>query len=165
MKADIGYILCGSLLDYQTGKVITRINVPGILKRNNNDRKAVAQIRDDWEKYDIWVTWNGKMFDVPYLITRLAKWKERPLVKQKHIDLMYYARRPFLNLHSSRLDAVAKFLKSPNQKTPLDLDTWSDAASGDRKALALVVEHCEADVRVLGDVYEHLKGAVATIHR
>ena len=166
LKGNFGKLLCSCTLDYHSGQITTHLWRPGFIgRRLTDDRKVAVATRDLWERFDVWGAWNGKMFDLPFLNTRLQRWGERILHKQKHIDLMYYARRPFLTLHSSRLDAVAKFLQSPNQKTPLDPETWILADAGDRQALSRVREHCEADVRVLRDVYNRLKPHIQIIHR
>lgn len=66
---------------------------------------------------------------------------------------------------SSKLVNVQKFFKTADSKTDVDWDTWNLASMGDEKAMDYVVEHCEADVLVLRDVFNHLKPLVRTIHR
>jgi len=76
---------------------------------------------------------------------------------------MYYASGQAMRLPGRRLDLVAKFFHCENQRTPLTPETWADAAAGDKRAMREVVEHCEADVLVLRDVWEHLAPFVSKI--
>lgn len=134
--------------------------------RNLRDqKKLVIAIRDEIERYNGVVTWNGKLHDIPLLNAFLRKFNERPVKPQFHIDMMYYARGGSLKIGSSKLVNVQKYFGLSNEKTDLDWETWQDAGSGDTKALDYVVEHCEADVEVLREVYWHLVPMVANVHR
>lgn len=131
-----------------------------------DDSRLAVAIRDELELADHWVTWNGKLFDIPFLNARLLKAGERPIRTDiKHTDLMYYSRGQFVRIGSSKLDNVSKFVDSPNRKTPLEWETWQLAGLGDRKCMDLVVEHCEADVLVTRDVFAHLKPHIRNVHR
>lgn len=44
-----------------------------------DDSRLVVAVRDELEQADLWVTWNGKLFDVPFLNARLLKAGERPV--------------------------------------------------------------------------------------
>jgi len=131
-----------------------------------DDSRLAVAIRDELEKVDTWVTWNGKLFDVPFLNARLLKAGERPLRSDiKHIDLMYYSRGQFVRIGSSKLENVSKFVNSPHRKTPLDWETWQLAALGDKTAMDAIAEHAVADVLVLRDVFAHLRPYVRIVHR
>jgi uncharacterized protein YprB with RNaseH-like and TPR domain len=131
-----------------------------------DDSRLAAAIRDELEKVDTWVTWNGKLFDVPFLNARLLKAGERPLRSDvKHIDLMYYSRGQFVRIGSSKLENVSKFVNSPHRKTPIDWETWQLAALGDRQAMDAIAEHAVADVLVLRDVFAHLRPYIRIVHR
>lgn len=131
-----------------------------------DDGPLVVAVRDHLEQADHWVTWNGKLFDIPFLNARLLKAGERPLRSDiKHTDLMYYSRGQFVRIGSSKLDNVSKFVDSPNRKTPLEWDTWQLAGMGDKDAMEEVVEHNRADVLVTRDVFAHLKPHIRNVHR
>lgn len=167
LSASWGRILCASFADL-TGKAKTfRGDAPRFKGRNLvDDSKLVVAIRDELEKADMIMDWNGKLHDVPLLNARLALAGERPLRlgekngATRHVDLMWYAGGSSMKIGGRRLDTVAKFFKCDNQKTPLDGETWQLAAAGDRKAMNLVVEHCEADVLVLRDVFPNLAAGI-----
>jgi len=131
-----------------------------------DDGPIVRAIKKRLEAADVWVTWNGRLFDVPMLNARLAKAGEAPLRTDiKHIDLMYYARGRFMRIGSSKLENVSKFVNSPNRKIPLDWAVWQMAMVGDREAMDLVVEHAVADVLVTRDVFAVLKDHIRIVHR
>jgi hypothetical protein len=71
-----------------------------------------------------------------------------------HLDAMWSS--VAMKIGSKRLDNISRFFDSPNRKTELDPDIWAEAGTGDRKSIDLVVEHCEADVRVLKDMWPHV---------
>lgn len=131
-----------------------------------DDSGLAGWLKDELEKYDILVSWNGKLFDAPFINARLMRGLMLPVRSDmKHVDLMYYAKGQFMRIGSAKLDNVAKFFKVENQKTPISWDSWALAATGDDTALAEVMEHCDADVLVLRDVFERMKPLVKIVHR
>ena len=134
------------------------------LKSANPDKELAAQVRDEIERYDLIVTWNGKMFDVPFLNARLLKHGERNVRPRFHSDLMYYAGYSSNRIGSKKLVNVQKFLDLKEAKTDIDWDVWKLAQRGDDVALAQVIEHCEADVKVLAEVYWKLLPYVRNLH-
>lgn len=131
-----------------------------------DDTELVIQARNFIEEQDIIVSWNGKLFDVPFLNARLLEAGELPFRSDlKHIDLMYYARGQFARIGSSKLDNVQRFLDTKTAKTPISWKEWQLAATGDPKAMDIVVEHCIADVYALREVFAQLKPLVRIVHR
>lgn len=167
LKANFGRILCASVADMYGNVRTFRIDEEPWRREKRRDDSALAVgLRDYVEQFDFLVTWYGKMFDVPYLNTRLLIANERPMrADVMHLDPIYKAGHGSLALHSRRLDAVAKTFRLPVQKTGLDPDIWNDAADGDKDAMDYVVEHCEADVLVLRYVFHILKPLVKVLHR
>jgi uncharacterized protein YprB with RNaseH-like and TPR domain len=165
LTAIMGRLLCCGFADSFGNADVLRIeDFPG--KTPIDDSGLAVAIRDRIERADHWVTWNGKLYDIPMLNARLLKAGERPVRTDiMHTDLMYRARGQFLRIGSSKLENVSKFINSPNRKTPLDWDTWSLAATGDTEAMDRIAEHAIADVLVTRDVFAVLKPHVRTIHR
>lgn len=130
-----------------------------------DDHDLVVAIRDSLSEYDIWVTWNGKLFDVPVLNGRLRFWGERPLPKVMHIDAMYGASGGNMRIGRRSLQSVSEYFDVPNRKTPLNVRTWDLAMSGDEAAYNKIAEHGHADVLVTRDVFNHLKPQFQTIQR
>jgi uncharacterized protein YprB with RNaseH-like and TPR domain len=130
-----------------------------------DDKQLVHDIASALSEYDIWVTWNGKLFDVPVLNGRLRYHGLQPLSLVKHIDAMYYATGGSMRIGRRSLQSVSEYFDSPNRKTPLNVRIWDKAMSGDAKAYNLILEHNYADVLVTRDVFNVLKTQVANIHR
>lgn len=130
-----------------------------------DDKELVQSIAEELSKYDVWVTWNGKLFDVPVLNGRLRFHGLPPLPLVKHIDAMYYATGGSMRIGRRSLQSVSEYFDVPNRKTPLTVRTWDKAMAGDEDAYNEIVEHCDADVLVTRDVFNVLKTQVANIHR
>lgn len=167
LKANFGRILCASVADMHGNVRTFRIDEEPYKRPRRRDDIAVAvALRDYLEEFDFIVGWYSKMFDVPYLNTRLLLGNERPLRQDmKHVDAIWKAKKGSLALHSARLDALAKTLRLDVQKTGLDPEIWNDAADGEQYAMDYVVEHCEADVLVLRKVFYAMKQLFPIIHR
>jgi uncharacterized protein YprB with RNaseH-like and TPR domain len=167
LKANFGRILCASVAD-MFGNVRTfRIDEePWKRERRRDDIALAVGLRDYLEQFDVLVGWYSKMFDIPYLNTRLLIGNERPLRSDMmHFDPIWKAKKGSLALHSARLDAVAKTFRLEVQKTGLDPEIWNDAADGEKEAMDYVVEHCEKDVLVLRQAFHILKPLAKIIHR
>lgn len=163
LDADFGRILCACIRDLETKETTTyRCDSYNTFKKEPwNDSKLCIDIRDHLHKYDIIVTWYGKMYDVKYLQARLLINRESELRKIKHIDLYFQARNK-LKVASGRLEKVSLLLGIKG-KTPLHPEVWVRATAGDHKSLDYVVDHCQKDVSVLHAVYNKLSKFVERI--
>lgn len=165
----MGRVLCASFLKIEEGKTkpwTLRGDTKGLRGRSRvDDSKLCAAIRDTLESYDMVVSWNGKLFDIPFLNARLSKAGLRPFRPHFSLDAMWYAGGSSLRIGSKKLDLVQKYYGFPEEKTPITWEDWQNAAAGDKKAMNQVVRHCEADVLVLRAAYWKLLPMVATIHR
>lgn len=130
-----------------------------------DDKALVEAYGEALGKYDILVSWNGKLFDIPVLNARRVFHGLAPVQPNMHIDLMYYATGQFMRMGRKSLQSVSEYLDVPNRKTPLNVRTWDKAMAGDEAAYGKIIEHCDADCLVLRDVYNHLKVHVRNIHR
>jgi uncharacterized protein YprB with RNaseH-like and TPR domain len=139
------------------------INYPG--KSWLDDSRLVDAYAQRLSEADVAVSWNGKLFDVPVLNGRLMKHRLRPVNISKHIDLMYYASGSSARIGRRSLESVSKYFHSANSKTPLSPEIWDEADHGDMEKYQLIVEHCDADVLVLRDVFAYLKPLIRNIHR
>jgi uncharacterized protein YprB with RNaseH-like and TPR domain len=142
-------------------------NVTGFPKGKDitDDKALVKSIASALSEYDVWVTWNGKLFDVPVLNARLRYHGLQPLPLVKHIDAMYYATGGSMRIGRRSLASVSEYFDVANKKTPLSVRIWDKAMSGNKEAYDLIVEHCDADVLVTRDVFAVLKTQIANIHR
>ena len=169
LAASWGRILCASFLALDGDPYTFRGDARKFRGQTKiDDRKLVVAIRDELESADIIVGWNSILHDVPLLNARLALAGERSLrVGEKygtsHLDMMWYSGGGSMKIGGRKLDTIAKYFNSPHQKTALDGATWQLAATGDKKAMDEVAEHCVYDVLVLRDLWPHLAPMVKKI--
>jgi hypothetical protein len=121
-----------------------------------DDGIVCERIRNILETADLWVTYNGLRFDVPFLQTRLLANDLPVLAPIAHKDL-YYTAKFKLKLARNSLLSVQNFLKLDNHKTPVDLRQWIRALAGDKKAQKEIIIHCQNDVLVLEECYLRLR--------
>lgn len=153
-KANSGFILCCGIKEF--GK-------PGVkmFKRDNmtpdplNDKKLVIQIYNELVKYDMFVTHNGKWFDIPFLNSRLVHWGHAPLPPMPHFDTceLSYKRLKIKN----SLEAIGEFMGCKISKFKVSFDEWVRAYAGNYKSLLKIVKHCIHDVKLTEEVYVRLR--------
>lgn len=163
LSADLGVVLCVSYMSSRDeGEVVTLRNDvinPKDWKagRRGNDRELVKRANEVIRNHDIIAAHYGMRFDLPFLRTRGMMQGLAVLPEKVVIDPWAVARRKF-KFQRNRLDGIAKALGAPDRKTPLDLQVWRAAMlDGDKASMDLIVEHCEADVRVLAFVLDQVK--------
>lgn len=169
LSASMGIVLCSCLKPIvPSGKPIafTVKDVKGLTP----DKEVLRKTKEELEKYDLVVTYNGKRFDVPMLNARLLRCGLPYANIKWHLDVSKFVRAPYLRIVSRRyikLLVVQTFMRvpEPERKTPLDTDTWVLAAQSDPKALRKVREHCLRDVKVLEHVYWKVLPLVRSLSR
>lgn len=171
LSASWGRILCASFLPIRDP---VTLDAPYTFRADRkpwrgrdviDDSKLVAAISAEINKYELIVTWNGKLHDIPLLNARLAKAGLPPTDPHMHLDLMWRAGGNGLKIGSKRLENVQRFFGLSEAKTPLDGVEWQRAAAGDHKALDRIAEHCEQDVKVLTLAYWRMIRLVRSISR
>lgn len=160
LNANGAFIICCSVVDVNTpGMPVKTFRIDkykGYRKDTGNDEALVTELVKYLNEYDLWVTFYGARFDLPFLTTRIVHWNAQgasiPLPSNvPHVDLWRTARNK-LKLHSNRLASVTQLL-GHGDKTPLDLPVWIRAAGGHKPSLNYIVEHCEVDAKILAECY------------
>lgn len=161
LAADRGVVLC---VCYESSKhpgEICTLRNDEISKgwkkgRRGDDKEIVRRTNTVIREHDVVVAHNGQRFDLPFLRTRAMRWGLPALEEPKIVDPLAILWRKH-RLRSNRLGALSDILGLSDKKTPLDLSVWADAMlNGSKSAMDLIVEHCEADVRVLSGVLPHV---------
>ena len=153
-KANSGFLLCVGIkeLGKPNVELYVRDNVqPDPL----NDKKLVKQVYNRLLEADLWVTHNGKWFDVKYFNSRLVKWGLAPLPNMPHFDTCELGFKKLAIKNS--LKEMGKYLGCKVTKYDVEMDDWVRAYAGDKKALAEIVKHCEKDVKLTEQVYLKLR--------
>lgn len=178
LRADFGQLLCAAITEFnplsarqlKAGRkpwTNTRLfQLDDYAGRRYDDRGLAIRWRDALEEYDVIVTWNGLQFDIPFLNTRLQRWKQRELRTPKHRDLMYTARYK-MRLASSSLESVATHLnlhaRYGVKKTRMEPERWTEALGGRYGAYRYILHHCVLDVKVLAACWQEMKHLVGEI--
>lgn len=146
------YIVCWAVLGETDKKVVTDAITTEEVIKGTLDKRIIRTLRDELNKYDAIVTYNGIMFDAKMFRTRCLANGIKPFAwKEKlHIDL-YWRVRSLMNLSRSSLAVSTKFLGIEG-KTPLDFKYWKRAAIGDKSAMKKLLEHNRGDVIILRDL-------------
>lgn len=157
LNATFGTILCIGWKWHADPAVTVATILDGKGKKDMlDDRTVVSRFAAAFNECDYHCTWFGDRFDLPMVRSKLIKHGMQPLAPKPSLDLWRTTRRLF-KAHSNRLAVWQQFLGLPHEKTPLDFDHWLRAAQGSKPDLAYIVEHCEADVRVLEDVFNRFR--------
>jgi len=162
LNSNFGYILCGGWKVYGKPKIeiASLADFRGYEERPTNDKALVAHLSSVLSTADLWVTWYGSRFDVPFLNSRLIHYRYKPLPPIPHVDGWRIAREK-LKLHSNRLASVSAFL-GLDEKTMIKGQHWVDASAGRMSSLRYVMNHCRQDVKVLEQAYERIRPLSST---
>lgn len=159
LAADFAQLLC---VGYKWWGQKT-VHCPRIDRSRPNFRKAEKALLQDflavYETADVIVSYNGKMFDVPFLQAKALEHGLGVLPNPSHVDL-YWTAKHGLRISRKSLQNLAYYLGVPHEKTPVEGRIWVDAMMGVPKALNYIVAHCKADVLVLEDVYKIMRPLV-----
>lgn len=166
LNAAFGRILCACVMTYDPEgiKVFRADEYPAWKAgKRSDDHDITAELMAYLEEFDVLIAHNGVKYDLPFIRTRAIQYGLPPLNPLKIVDPVLAARRQ-LRMQSNSLDAIAKHLDAPHQKTPLEPRVWARAMMDDDKAaMDLIVEHCIADVKVLDFVAWSMRGYIRSI--
>ncbi len=159
LNANFGYMLCACVKELGQRKVHTYsvLDYPKAFERRcTNDKYVLRDLITHLNTLDIIVTWYGKSprrFDMPFITSR-ALFHGLDIVNPRiaQVDL-WMTSRNLLKLTSNRLDTVGKFFRLQEEKTALLGQYWVDGAAGHKPSIKYIMKHCQADVRVLEEIY------------
>lgn len=159
----------GREADYASVLVISakpygRKPVSFVVEQVGNDRKVIREAREFLEKFDLWVTYYGMGFDVPFLNTRLLRHHQPPLAPKHHIDLYYKLKGKTLVGRRS-MAHYAEFLRLRQKKMALAPDVWADAPVQPNVSLPALTRRCESDTQVLEALLEETSPLIREIKR
>lgn len=161
LEASYGRLLCACFKFSDERKVRTVR-----ARRYKDEPRALEQVAALWDKADVIVSWNGKLFDARFVNARLMIRRCTPPIldpSKKHLDLLYNSRR--LRTRGHRLDGIAKDLQLKRQKYDVEAEAWIKAADGDRESFERIAKHCELDVRITEDALDRLRPYIIRITR
>lgn len=134
------------------------------IKSVKEEKAALEKLRAWYTEADVIVTWYGKMFDVPFINSRLLHHRLEPLPPKMHKDLKFESSSKF-RFRGNRLENVSKDLKSKYRKYDVEAAQWILAAEGDPGAIAKIVKHCQVDVKMTEEMLGLMKPLILNITR
>jgi len=166
LSADFGRVLCACIKPLgEAPIVVSQTDWPKRFQaRPWDDSKVVNKTLALLQNYDVWVTYYGKGFDVPFLKTRALGIGKRPYLYAFHVDLYFWVKFG-LKMSRRSLLRVQEYMNLTEKKTPLTPEIWQRATAGDRAAYKEIVTHCKQDVIVLEDVYRAALPHIKTLSR
>jgi DNA polymerase elongation subunit (family B) len=117
-----------------------------------DDSRLVERLFELYEEADAVLAHNSLGFDHKVLQARAIYngFPALPLVKV--LDTLQLARR-YLKLPSNRLDAIGEFFGLGRKIDTGGISLWKEVQSGDKEAMAKMLEYCKQDVNLLYEVY------------
>lgn len=161
LKADYGILLTYCIKPLGSNKILKGvISQEDIRKgrKGDEDRRIVTDCIADMAKFDKVVTYFGKRFDLPYLRARAVNMNVLfPYFGSvQHIDVFDVVKHRFCMSRKSQ-EVACRFLLGHTDKTHFDGAVWRDAARGDKKALAMVLDHNIKDVTDLEKLWLRIR--------
>ena len=123
----------------------------GLMKLD--DRGLVKVAHKILSQADVVVTFNGRLFDEPFLRSKFMRGNLPVLGFSRHVDLYQIARHK-MRLAPKSLANISHYLQLKHQKTKLDWDIWTQAGDGQSKAMRYIQAHAAADVLVTEELYQ-----------
>ena len=157
LKADFGTVVVVSIKPYGLPPV-TFSAKPG------RDKALLKQVAAELAKYPVWVTFYGKMFDIPFINSRLLVNEMSPLPKHHHID-MYWIVKLQTALSRRNQAHLLEWLETPQKKMSVSPNVWANMPAEPEASLAVLVERCESDVSGLEALYNRTKHLIREITR
>jgi uncharacterized protein YprB with RNaseH-like and TPR domain len=155
LEADAGIVVGVGLLP-ETGK-----SEYFEAKRTDQEKGLLVKFLKRLEACDVIVTWSGRGFDTPFLITRLLRHglDPLPLLGKTHLDLNEVVRSR-LRLTFTYLDHVCEFFGIHREKGPMGLEVphlFVKALEGDENAFKSIRDHCLDDLKATREVFLKLR--------
>lgn len=162
LEASYGRLLCVSF-KFSNEDFVRTVSCRSI----RDEVKALKKVHEYLSEPDIWLTWNGKMYDVRFLNARLIQHNLMPLPDKWHIDLLWQHKK--LRTRSHRLEHAGVHLGLETGKFDATPQEWIEAAQepgkAGKEAFDKIVRHCEHDVVMTEQAFMRLKPLVARIQK
>jgi predicted PolB exonuclease-like 3'-5' exonuclease/predicted RNA-binding Zn-ribbon protein involved in translation (DUF1610 family) len=120
----------------------------------NDDRELMESVYEILKDANAVITQNGKRFDLPFIQTRLAKWKLPLLPEIKHIDTKLLMKK--LSLFSNSLKYGGEFLTEERKMENEGWQLWEDVCDKKPEAMKKMTTYCKQDVVTTEALFKRL---------
>lgn|SRR5574341_123718 len=158
LNADFGTVVVVSIKPYGQSPV-TFTAKPG------RDKALLKAVSAELAKYPVWITFYGKLFDMPVLQSRLVRHGLLALPRHHHIDIYFVVKS---QTHVSRRNQghLLEWLEVPEKKMYVSPNVWAESLPANTpEALEVLKKRCESDVRGLESLYKRTKHLIREITR
>jgi len=162
LKANFDVMYSWALKPRGESKILSDVIKPWSMA---GEKRIVSSLIRAMNKFDRVYTYNGTLYDLPFIRTRALRHGLNPqeYMQIYHTDL-YFVAKSRLSLHRKALAVVAHALNVPG-KTDIDPRHWEAAIFGDPAALKEIHRHNLGDVCVLEGVHNVLEPFYAGTNR
>ena len=122
---------------------------------NEDDSRIMKSLWKLVDEADIVIAHNANKADVKWMNTRFLLNGLNPPSPYKIIDTLEIAKKEF-KFSSNKLDALAEYF-GIEHKLDTNFDLWKRCLKGDEEALDYMCEYNKVDVKILEEVYLHLR--------
>lgn len=157
-KGDYNSILCVSIKPY--GKKPYSL----VTKQPGNDQATAKRAKEEMEKYLCWVTYYGRMFDVPLINTRLTRWGQPPVDKRHHVDMYFTLKYNLLTGRRSQAHLL-RFFDCEKQKMDMSPEEWNKVLADPVRNMGRMVQRCESDTEGLEALYRRTSHLIREIRK
>lgn len=157
LNADFGTVVVVSIKPYLQTPITFHA-------RPGRDKKLLKSVVEVMEEYPLWCTFYGKLYDIPFLTSRLLVNNLPPLPKHHHID-MYWVVRARTHLSRRNQGHILSWLGTPEKKMSVSSSVWANLASDYDTNIKILIERCESDVQGLEAMYDRVKHLITEIQR
>jgi len=166
LDADFATLLCIGYkwLDEKKTHVISVLDTPAWEKDPTNDKHVVKEFLEIYKQADVSVTYNGTLFDLPFVIAKTLSWNLEVPPSVPMVDL-YFTAKSNLRISRKNLWTIQRFLNLESSKSNVDGKIWRRASVGHVPSMRWIEKHCADDVKVLEEAYLKLRPLVRTHFR
>lgn len=156
LRGDYNAVLVVSIRPYHSKPITFHVDRPGI------DRDVVKAAKAELEKYDCWVSYYGKGYDIPMLNTRLLRWSMDPIEKRHHVDMYFTLKANILMARRSQAHQL-RWLGTPQQKMDMSAEEWNEIVAFPKRMMPKMIDRCESDTSGLQALYDRTKHLIRDI--
>jgi uncharacterized protein len=154
-------IILFGLAEFRDGKLVV---LQYLVRNMEEELAALTETIEHIRKKPVVVSYNGKAFDLPYLVSRSAFYGTSPVQAGLHVDLLHISRRMFRGMvQDCRLATIehhvldnSRSVDIPGSLVPEFYESYQ--RTGNPGPLIPVVDHNREDVVTLARLLTHLSG-------
>lgn len=133
-----------------------------LLREIEEEPAALISFLSHLNEKSVFITFNGRRFDIPYVRERLAYYRMRGDLEKTHFDMLHFSKRAWgERLPNCRLKTLEKYLLGIERKDDVPSDLVPDFYETYLKSknigpLIPIIEHNKQDLIALANIFSKL---------